>query len=125
MDTKWDNTKVEDFRGVWVFCEQRFGRLMPTDFELLSEGRKLADELGTTVPNLSQHLRVLKDLGLVRGERRGLRIHYFLVPERLAQYQRLARELLGNAFSAGIGAMSPHGQEPPAHEPADPSSTIA
>jgi ArsR family transcriptional regulator len=86
---------------------------------------RLADELGTTVPNLSQHLRVLKDLGLVRGERRGLRIHYFLVPERLAQYQRLARELLGNAFSAGIGAMSPHGQEPPAHEPADPSSTIA
>ncbi len=86
---------------------------------------RLAHELGTTVPNLSQHLRVLKDLGLVRGERRGLRIHYFLVPERLAQYQRLARELLGNAFSAGIGAMSPHGQEPPAHEPADPSSTIA
>ena len=87
--------------------------------------KRLADELGTTVPNLSQHLRVLKDLGLVRGERRGLRIHYFLVPERLAQYQRLARELLGNAFSAGIGAVSPHGQEPPAHEPADPSSTIA
>ena len=86
---------------------------------------RLAHELGTTVPNLSQHLRVLKDLGLVRGERRGLRIHYFLVPERLAQYQRLARELLGNAFSAGIGAMSPHGQEPPAHEPADPSSTIS
>lgn len=52
MNTKWDNTKVEDFRGVWVFCEQRFGRLMPTDFELLSEGRKLADELGTELCGL-------------------------------------------------------------------------
>lgn len=33
------------FKGVWVFCEQRGGKLMPTDFELISEGRKLADEL--------------------------------------------------------------------------------
>ena len=33
--------------GVWVFCEQRQGSMMPTSFELISEGRKLADELGT------------------------------------------------------------------------------
>ena len=33
--------------GVWVFCEQRQGKMMPTSFELISEGRKLADELGT------------------------------------------------------------------------------
>ena len=33
------------FKGVWVFCEQRQGVSMPTNFELLSEGRKLADEL--------------------------------------------------------------------------------
>ena len=33
--------------GVWVFCEQRQGAMMPTSFELISEGRKLADELGT------------------------------------------------------------------------------
>lgn len=41
----FNNTKVEDFKGVWVFCEQRGGQLMPTDFELISEGRKLADDL--------------------------------------------------------------------------------
>ena len=35
------------FKGVWVFCEQRQGTMMPTSFELISEGRKLADELGT------------------------------------------------------------------------------
>ncbi len=33
--------------GVWVFCEQRQGQMMSTSFELISEGRKLADELGT------------------------------------------------------------------------------
>ena len=43
------NTNLSDFKGVWVFCEQREGKLMPTDYELISEGRKLADELGVTL----------------------------------------------------------------------------
>ena len=34
------------FKNVWVFCEQRQGKMMPTTSELISEGRKLADELG-------------------------------------------------------------------------------
>ena len=34
------------FKNVWVFCEQRQGKMMPTTFALISEGRKLADELG-------------------------------------------------------------------------------
>ena len=33
--------------GVWVFCEQRNGVMMSTSYELISEGRKLADELKT------------------------------------------------------------------------------
>ncbi len=41
-----------EYKGVWVFCEQRDGKLMPTDFELVSEARKLADDLGTTVTGL-------------------------------------------------------------------------
>ena len=43
--SEFKNTDVEQFHGVWVFCEQRGGALMPTDLELISEGRKLADEL--------------------------------------------------------------------------------
>lgn len=43
----FDSTKIDEFKGVWVFCEQRNGKLMPTDYELISEGRKLADELKT------------------------------------------------------------------------------
>ena len=41
----FENTDTAAFRGVWVFCEQRGGGLNPTAFELLSEGRRLADEL--------------------------------------------------------------------------------
>ena len=41
----YDFRKLEDFHGVMVFCEQRQGELMPTDFELVSEARKLADDL--------------------------------------------------------------------------------
>ena len=41
-----------DYKGVWVFCEQRQGKLMSTDFELVSEARKLADELGCEVTGL-------------------------------------------------------------------------
>lgn len=48
----FNNTQLENYHGVWVFCEQRLGKLMPTDFELLSEGRKLADELGTELCGL-------------------------------------------------------------------------
>ena len=37
------------FKGVWVFCEQREGKLMPTDFELISKGRDLANEFMDTL----------------------------------------------------------------------------
>jgi len=39
----------EGFSGVWVFAEQRDGRLKSVAYELLAEGRKLADKLGTEV----------------------------------------------------------------------------
>lgn len=41
----YDSKDTEAFKGVWVFCEQRNGEILNTSFELLSEGRKLADEL--------------------------------------------------------------------------------
>ena len=46
------NTDPSAFKGVWVFCEQREGKLMPTDFELISKGRDLANELGVNLCGL-------------------------------------------------------------------------
>ena len=34
------------FKGVWVFCEQREGVIQSISYQLLSEGRKLANDLG-------------------------------------------------------------------------------
>jgi electron transfer flavoprotein alpha subunit len=36
---------LEDYTGVWVFAEQREGKLQPVGLELLGEGRRLADTL--------------------------------------------------------------------------------
>ena len=44
--SNFNNTDIAAFKDVWVFVEQRQGKLMPTDYELISEGRKLADERG-------------------------------------------------------------------------------
>lgn len=64
--SEFQNTKIEDFKGVWVFCEQRDGQLVETDFELISEGRKLADDLGCELCGvlLGEHVEGLaKELG--------------------------------------------------------------
>jgi ArsR family transcriptional regulator len=82
-----DETRL---RLVALLAQQELGRA-------LCVGR-LAQELGVTDSAVSQHLRVLKDLGLVHAERRGYRLHYFLDSERLAAYQDLVREQLGEEF---------------------------
>jgi ArsR family transcriptional regulator len=48
----------------------------------------LAYRLGVTQSAISQHLRVLKSAGLVKGERRGYRIHYFINQEALTKAQQ-------------------------------------
>ena len=46
--SNYNSAAIEEFNGgIWVFCEQRQGKMMSTSFELISEGRKLADELGS------------------------------------------------------------------------------
>jgi electron transfer flavoprotein alpha subunit len=41
-----DLTKLEAYKGVWVFAEQREGKVSKVALELLGAGRKLADRLG-------------------------------------------------------------------------------
>ena len=50
--SNFNSADIAAFKDVWVFCEQREGKLMPTDFELISEGRKLADDLGVELCGL-------------------------------------------------------------------------
>ncbi|MFC7450703.1 ArsR/SmtB family transcription factor [Rhodococcus daqingensis] len=45
---------------------------------------ELVEALGVTQPLISQHLRVLKAAGVVRGERNGREVFYRLVDDHLA-----------------------------------------
>jgi len=50
--------------------------------------------LGVTQSAVSQHLRVLKGIGLVKGERRGYHIHYFVNRGALERCLELVSEAL-------------------------------
>ncbi len=41
-----DVKDLSAYKGVWVFAEQRHGKIMPVAIELLGEGKKLAAEIG-------------------------------------------------------------------------------
>jgi DNA-binding transcriptional ArsR family regulator len=57
----------------------------------------LAALLGVTPSAVSQHLRVLKSIGLVKGERKGYYIHYFVDQDALKR----CRKLVSSALSTG------------------------
>ena len=54
---------------------------------------ELADELGTTRANLSNHLACLRDCGLVTATAEGRRIRYDLAEPRLADGLRILASL--------------------------------
>lgn len=61
----------------------------------------LASQLGVTQSAVSQHLRILKQAGLVRGARNGSFMHYALDPAGLDSYRAALRETLGEDFAVG------------------------
>lgn len=48
-------------------------------------GCDLEEPLGLSQPTVSHHLKVLREAGLVTGERNGRWVHYRVVPERLEE----------------------------------------
>ncbi len=54
---------------------------------------ELQDELGRSQPNISQHLAVLRDRGVVVSEREGNRVCYRLADPRLRELMQLAQEM--------------------------------
>ncbi len=55
----------------------------------------LTRKLGVTQSAVSQHLRILRQNGLVRGERRGSFIHYSLDREVFEKYKNSLADVLG------------------------------
>jgi len=60
-------TDFSEYKGIWVFCEQRGGELMPTDFELVSEARRLANEMDCKVTGVLLGEGVEETAGLLGG----------------------------------------------------------
>jgi len=54
----------------------------------------LSARLGITPGAVSQHLQVLKQAGLVKGEKRGYFMHYQLNQETLSHWQEVLEEFL-------------------------------
>lgn len=48
-------------------------------------GCDMEEPLGLTQPTISHHLKVLREAGLVEGERQGRWVHYRVIPERLGE----------------------------------------
>lgn len=61
----------------------------------------LAEKLAVTQSAVSQHLRVLRQAGLVVGERRGAFMHYSISPQGLEQFRTLVSQTMGSRFASG------------------------
>ncbi len=65
----------------------------------------LSEHMGITQPAVSQHLRVLKSVGLIMGERRGYRVHYQVDPEGMRRCHVVLSAIL--QFHAEFATDSP------------------
>ncbi|MDQ2688837.1 MAG: metalloregulator ArsR/SmtB family transcription factor [Chloroflexota bacterium] len=67
--------------------------------ERLAEGEQsvseLSREVGCQVPNMSQHLSVLRSAGLVASRREGSTVFYRLVDDRVLDAYRLLQQVAG------------------------------
>lgn len=59
----------------------------------------LAQKVGVTQSAVSQHLRVLRQVGLIRGERNGPFVHYSLDRDMLEQFKSQLRDTMGKSFA--------------------------
>lgn len=69
--------------------------------------REIAEDLPVSRPAVSQHLRVLKEAGLVRDRRDGNRRLYAVEAEGLAALRRY----LEGFWNTALGAFAAHAQE--------------
>jgi ArsR family transcriptional regulator len=58
----------------------------------------LAQHLGVSQSAVSQHLRVLRQAGIVNGTRRGAFMHYSIDRDGLQAYKAILKETLGEGF---------------------------
>jgi len=63
---------------------------------------ELTESLQLSQPTVSRHLGVLRERGLVNGERRGTAVYYSLADKRLIQAVDLLRAVLQSQMAADV-----------------------
>jgi DNA-binding transcriptional ArsR family regulator len=58
----------------------------------------ICDELGIPQANISQHLSILRDKGLVKARKDGQRVHYSLSSPRIVEAMDLLRQVMVESF---------------------------
>ncbi|HYS71003.1 MAG TPA: metalloregulator ArsR/SmtB family transcription factor [Thermoplasmata archaeon] len=91
-------TGGERFRVQAEFCKAMAHPVRLEVIEHLRAGdlavKELADRIGVSQPNLSQHLAVLRARGVVRAVRRGHGVVYGLANRKIVDACTLIREIL-------------------------------
>lgn len=86
----------------------------------------LARILNTSKPAVSQHLRVLREAGLVKGEKRGYWTHYLVDKEKLQEAAKKI-QMLAEGFESDAGEpflMCPRQRDVPAAVMSKPDSGL-
>lgn len=80
-----EQARIEDYKDVWVFCEQEKGSIAHVTFELLGKGRELADRLGCRLCTVLLGDKV-SDLSSALFHH-GAELVYLVEDERLSAYR--------------------------------------
>ena len=87
-------TMAEVFKAFGDPTRLRIMRILASNTDCNLCVGALARKLGVTQPAVSQHLKVLKNVGLLDANRRGYRVHYAINSEKLALYKTMIDKLL-------------------------------
>ena len=60
----------------------------------------ITDSFTLGQPTISHHLRILREAGLITGDKRGKWVYYSLVAERVAQVREMLEKVLGSPVPA-------------------------
>jgi ArsR family transcriptional regulator len=78
----------------------------------------LVEETGARQTNLSNHLRVLREAGVVVSERRGSNIHYWLAPDLRERMGRIAQGIVPGGLASADSLTTARAPSPKATTPA-------
>jgi ArsR family transcriptional regulator len=81
---------------------------------------RIALDLGISQPNASQHLAVMRSLGVVRAERAGREVHYRLADPEIVAACDLMRGVLARRLGRLAGLSQAAERRPPTPMTADP-----